>query len=63
MASNILNLAYLQRSLRKELNEDNRHKDFERFLKNFRPENETPWMRIRIILETSETDDFFPGNC
>ena len=51
MASDILNLAYLQRSLRKELNEDNQHKDFKRFLKNFRPENETPWMRIRIILE------------
>ena len=63
MESNILDLAYLQSSLQKKLNDVNRHNDFERFFKSFCPENETPWMRIRIILETCETDDFLPGNC
>ena len=63
MATNILNLAYLQSSLRKKLNEVNQQKGFQRLLKYVRPENKTPWTRIRIIYETCETEDFFPGNC
>ena len=63
MATNILNLAYLQCSSRKKLNKVNRQKGFQRLLKYVRPENKTPWKRIRIIFETCETDDFFPGNC
>lgn len=63
VASNILDLAYLQNSSQKKLNDFNQHKDFQRFIKNFCHDNETPWTRIRIIFERCETDDFFPDNC
>ena len=43
--------------------EMNSRKKKKRFIKYCRHENETFWIRLRIIFQRWKNNDFFPGNC